>query len=146
MLYSGIEYLLTRVMSIFYPNTCIQFFPFLINTWAGRIIKMKTATELFGARIRELRKQRGMIQEQLADVIGIEQKHVSLIERGKSYPSLDRLMRIAEVLQVPLPALFVFEHLEDAVDRARSIEADVQALSEQDQRRVFKIVKMFKEG
>jgi len=107
---------------------------------------MKTATELFGARIRELRKQRGMIQEQLADVIGIEQKHVSLIERGKSYPSLDRLMRIAEVLQVPLPALFVFEHLEDAVDRARSIEADVQALSEQDQRRVFKIVKMFKEG
>ena len=71
---------------------------------------MKSATELLGARIRELRKAQGLSQEQLSEVIGIDQKHMSRIELGKSYPSLDRLMRIAEVLKVPLPSLFDFAH------------------------------------
>lgn len=107
---------------------------------------MKTATELLGARIRELRKQRGIIQEQLAEVIGIEQKHVSLIEKGKSYPSLDRLIRIAEIFQIPLPSLFDFKHLEDKDERVLQLNEMISRLSEQDQRRVYKIVKTFLEG
>jgi len=102
---------------------------------------MKSATELLGGRIRELRKKRGMIQEQLAEFIGIEQKHISLIERGKSYPSLDRLTRIAKILEVPLPALFDFEHLNDKSELALQIDEMVKQLSVQDQRRAYKIVK-----
>jgi transcriptional regulator with XRE-family HTH domain len=110
---------------------------------------MKNATELFGTRIRELRKAQRLTQEQLADVLGIEQKHVSLIEHGKSYPSLDRLVRIAEALNVPLPSLFEYMHLNDETERARSIEEMLKGLSEDSQKKAYKIItsviKSFKE-
>ena len=107
---------------------------------------MQNVTELFGARIRELRKARGMTQDQLADILDIEQKHVSLIELGKSYPSLDRLAHIAEALQVTLPSLFDFMHMGGESERLQGIEEMLRKLEEADQRRIFKIVKVFLEG
>lgn len=107
---------------------------------------MGNATELFGRQIRELRKSRGLSQEQLGEQIGIDQKHMSKIELGKSYPSLDRLIRIAKVLQVPLPTLFDFDHLEDAPERARKIEELVKELGERDQQVLFRIVAAFREN
>ena len=63
---------------------------------------MKTTKELLVARVKELRKARGLSQEQLAEMIEIEPKHVSRIEVVKSYPTLDRLERIAKALDVPM--------------------------------------------
>jgi len=102
---------------------------------------MKTVTELFGARIRELRKSKGLSQDQLSEVIGIDQKHMSRIELGKSYPSLDRLVRIAEALNVSLPSLFEYMHLEDETERAQNIEEMLKELSEDSQKKAFKIIK-----
>ena len=107
---------------------------------------MKTATEMLGARIREQRKRKGKTQEQLAELLGIDQKHMSRIELGKSYPSLDRLIKIAEALEVPLPSLFEFKHLDDEFNRLKQINEMAQSLGEADQRRVFKILKAFVEG
>jgi transcriptional regulator with XRE-family HTH domain len=107
---------------------------------------MKNVTELFGARIRELRKSQGLTQDQLSDFLGIDQKHVSLIELGKSYPSLDRLTRIAEALKVSLPSLFEFDHLGNEGDITERIEKMLQELGERDQQKVFRIVKVFREG
>ncbi|BCS52655.1 helix-turn-helix domain-containing protein [Geobacter sp. SVR] len=104
---------------------------------------MQTVNEMLGLRIREQRKRKGLNQEQLAEKLGIDQKHMSKIELGKSYPSLDRLIRISEVLQVPLPRLFEFQHLADAGDLEKQICDMVQMLSETDQRRLYKIVKAF---
>lgn len=106
---------------------------------------MKSATELFGARIRELRKSRGLSQEQLAEVIGIDQKHMSRIELGKSYPSLDRLARIAEALHVSLHNIFEFDHLEKEGVRVELIEEMLRELDENDQQIIFRIVKVFLE-
>jgi transcriptional regulator with XRE-family HTH domain len=107
---------------------------------------MENATELLGARIRELRKARGLTQDQLAEILGVEQKYVSLMEHGKSYPSLDRLMRIAETLKVPLPSLFEFNHLTGEVERVAQLEEMLRELGEKDQQKIFKIVKVFMEG
>jgi len=100
---------------------------------------MKSITEQFGERIRELRKLRGITQEKLAEYLGIEQKHVSLIEHGKSYPSLDRLTKIAEVLQVPLPSLFDFIHLADRETKAQSLEEMLKELDEETQQLAYKV-------
>lgn len=102
---------------------------------------MKSATELFGARIREIRKARGLSQDQLAEVIGIDQKHMSRIELGKSYPSLDRLMRIAEALQVPLPGLFEFMHLESPEAQTRSIEEMLKGLDDESRATAYKVIR-----
>lgn len=107
---------------------------------------MKTATEMLGARIRELRKKKVLTQEQLAETLGIDQKHMSRIELGKSYPSLDRLIMISDALAVPLPDLFEFMHMDSKGVRAHKIEDMLLMLDEKDQRRIYKIVKAFLEG
>ena len=60
----------------------------------------------FGARVRELRKQRGMTQEQLAEAIGKSVDTVSNIERGFSSTRIKTAARLAEILEVALPDLF----------------------------------------
>ena len=107
---------------------------------------MKNTKELLGARVKELRKARGLSQDQLAELIGIEPKHVSRIEVGKSYPTLDRLERIAKALDAPMKAFFDFMHLENDEERLRSIDEMVKELDEENKRIIYKIVKAFKEG
>lgn len=71
---------------------------------------MNTTKELLGVRIKELRKQCGISQDQLAERIDIDPKHVSRIEVGRSYPSLDTLEKIAMALNVELKDFFEFFH------------------------------------
>ncbi|MFH1671888.1 MAG: helix-turn-helix transcriptional regulator [Pseudomonadota bacterium] len=72
---------------------------------------MKTTKKLLGARIKELRRARRLSQAQLAEKIDIDPKHLSRIEVGRSYPSLDRLDKIANALDIEMKDLFEFEHL-----------------------------------
>ena len=106
---------------------------------------MKSPTELLGARIRELRKACGFTQDQLAEFLGIEQKHVSLFELGKSYPSLDRLMRIAEVLKVPLPSLFDFAHHDPEAVLPERMLKNMEGVDESDRQLLYRITEWMKE-
>lgn len=69
-----------------------------------------TTKELLGARIKELRRQRGLTQEKLSEMIEIDPKHLSRIEVGKSYPSLETLDKLGNVLKVELRDFFEFAH------------------------------------
>jgi len=53
-----------------------------------------------GQRIRESRKEKGLTQEQLAEMADIGVIYLSEIERGKKMPSLKILCRIIDVLDV----------------------------------------------
>lgn len=72
---------------------------------------MRTAKELLGMRIKEVRKARQLSQEKLAEKVGVDPKQISRIEGGKSAPSLDTLEAIANHLQVDMKVLFDFQHL-----------------------------------
>ena len=84
---------------------------------------MRTAKELLGARIREVRKSRQLSQEKLAEKVGVEPKQISRIEGGKSSPSMDTLEAIARELQVEMKDLLDYQHLIDG-----NIEANVLQL------------------
>ena len=43
---------------------------------------------LIGSKIKQLRKQKGMTQEQLSEKIGIDNKLLSRIETGRCFPTL----------------------------------------------------------
>ena|SRR5947208_7164039 len=64
---------------------------------------------LIGGRIRELRRIRNYSQEQLAEIVGINAKYLSSIERGEENPTLDLFMRLAEGLKVELHEFFDIE-------------------------------------
>jgi transcriptional regulator with XRE-family HTH domain len=73
---------------------------------------MKTTRELLGARIKELRKRRGLTQEQLAEQVDLATNYISLIEVGKTSPSLETMENVARALGVELKDMFDFMHLE----------------------------------
>jgi transcriptional regulator with XRE-family HTH domain len=79
------------------------------------------AGELLGARVRELRLERGLSQQALAERVGIPQTHVSAIEVGAKFPNLMTVLRFALALECKVADLVrVF----DKVDLAALVEEE----------------------
>ena len=55
-----------------------------------------------GTDISELRKQRGMTQQQVADIAQMQRNHISRIESGKYSVGFDTLQTIAEALDADI--------------------------------------------
>ena len=60
----------------------------------------------FGARIRQLRTDRGWSQEAFADLAGIHRTYVGSVERGEQNLSLVNIERLAATLGLSLSELF----------------------------------------
>ncbi|SFT06136.1 helix-turn-helix domain-containing protein [Paenibacillus sp. BC26] len=61
-----------------------------------------------GAKIRELRNQKGWTQEQLAEKAGFYYTYIGSVERGEKNISLLNLQKIADALQVEVNELFAY--------------------------------------
>jgi transcriptional regulator with XRE-family HTH domain len=61
---------------------------------------------LFGRRVREARKQRGLTTRGLAELAGVTQAFISQIELGQVAPSLSTMFRVAGALGITLGELF----------------------------------------
>lgn len=70
---------------------------------------MKHLKTQFGKRLQNLRKQKDMTQEQLAEKALISVDFLSLIERGINAPSFDTLEKLAIALDVPVKHFFEFD-------------------------------------
>ena len=68
---------------------------------------MSEKTKLVGARIRLLRLERNMAQNEVAEKIGISQAHLSNIEKGRNNITLENLLRLHEVLGCSVASFFV---------------------------------------
>lgn len=102
---------------------------------------MKTTKKLLGARIKELRKSRKLSQDKLSEQVDIDPKHLSRIEVGSGYPSLNTLEKIAIALNVEIKEFFEFEHLRG---RKELINNAVKLLKDTDEERVKLISKVLR--
>ena len=66
---------------------------------------------LLGKKIRELRIKNDMTQIQLAEITGIDSKHLSSIELGKHMPNSQLLLKFANAFNIEIKDLFEFYHL-----------------------------------
>ncbi|EPH3307999.1 MULTISPECIES: helix-turn-helix domain-containing protein [Gammaproteobacteria] len=55
--------------------------------------------QAFGAAVRALRAERGIAQELLANLAGIERSHMGKVERGEHMPTLAIIFKIAGALE-----------------------------------------------
>ena len=55
--------------------------------------------QAFGAAVRALRAERGIAQESLANLAGIERSHVGKVERGEHMPTRAIIFKIASALE-----------------------------------------------
>ena len=89
--------------------------------------------------MRELRKARGLTQEELAESAGITWHFISAIERGKKGAALETLLAMSATLDIALSELFL------GVDRpvprdARRLDAALAGRSPDTQKRILRIV------
>lgn len=61
--------------------------------------------ELFGRRLREIRKEHGLTQEALAESADLSGNYISDLELGLKVPSLTILVRLSQALGVATPDL-----------------------------------------
>ena len=63
----------------------------------------------FGQRIRELRQERGLSQEQLADETGFHRTYIGMVERGERNLSLSNVAVFARVFELSVSELLDFK-------------------------------------
>jgi transcriptional regulator with XRE-family HTH domain len=61
---------------------------------------------LFGLKVRELRKQKEISQEKLAELAGLHRTYIGMIERGEKNLTLLNIEKIALALNVKIIDLF----------------------------------------
>lgn len=78
---------------------------------------------IIGLKIRELRKKRGMTQEELASHLNVSSKAVSKWENGNAYPDITLIPSIASVFEVSTDNLF---GIHDNIENERTKELRVE--------------------
>jgi putative transcriptional regulator len=59
--------------------------------------------------MKELREQKQLTQEQLAQKVGVRRETILFLEKGKYNPSLQLAHNIAKVLDTTIEEVFIFE-------------------------------------
>ena len=78
-----------------------------------------------GKKIIEMRKNKNLSQEQLAEVLNVSRKTISNWENGKFYPDIDALVKISKCFNISLDDLLasdsnILNHLKVSTDIVRS--------------------------
>ncbi len=64
---------------------------------------------LIGKRIKQLRNNLGLSQEELADIVNLDRTYITSVERGKRNISIVNVNKIAKALNVNLSEFFAFD-------------------------------------
>ncbi len=67
---------------------------------------LRSVKSRFGARLRQIRDERGYSQEELAERAGLHRNYVGGVERGERNVALENIVKLAKALSVPPGDLF----------------------------------------
>lgn len=93
-------------------------------------------------KIKEIRLQKGLAQEELSEKVNISQRALSGIETGMNFLTAETLDKIVSVLNIKYDELFFVEHLKSAdefvfelVEKIKRLKNNPEKLQE-----VYKVV------
>lgn len=96
---------------------------------------MSEILKLVGARIRDVRKSRGLSQEALAEKSGFNPSYIGFVERAERNISLINLEKIAKALNVSVYQLFSYvREFEDLTENESRIKEILSLLKNRDSR------------
>lgn len=98
-----------------------------------------------GQRIREIRKSKNMTQEQLVEKIGSDTNNLSKIENGKKFMSAEKLVKIAQALDVDIKELFDFGHITSDVELKKQINSQLDTFNSNQLKCIYKMIASVKE-
>lgn len=99
--------------------------------------------KFLGKRIREYRLKHNLTQFQLAEKLGIDDKHLSRIELGKNMPQASTISGLAEVFKIEIKDLFEFSHLKTTDEIKTELDEIIKNLNDEQIIATYKYVKSF---
>ena len=101
----------------------------------------------FGENLKRLREAKGLKQEELAELVGLEYQTISRIETGYYFTSFSNLSKISEALGVTLKDLFDFSEVElTQKDLLKMIISDVEDFEIDDLQIIRKMINLYKKS
>ena len=96
---------------------------------------------LFGKRIKELRKNKKLTQEQLAEMVGLDPKQICRIETGTCFTTFETLQKICCIFDIEIFDLFYFEHKKTKDALIKDMNKIFENASDEKIELIYKIVK-----
>ena len=96
--------------------------------------------ELLGLKIKELRKQKKLTQEKLAEMLNLDAGYISKLEVGRNFPTIGTLEKIAKALDVELYELFQFSPSKE-LDFKSEITNIYDCLNKEKQYTLYRVAK-----
>ena len=102
-----------------------------------------TIEKAIGKNIKRLRKAKGMTQSQLAEILDISTNYLSDIERGISFPRIEKLVAVINILGCSADDMFA-----DVIDSGYKVKASrlsdqIEKLSPEDREKAFAVLEAF---
>ncbi len=90
---------------------------------------------MLGTEIKKARKNKGLTQKELGELIGVSKSSINYFERDGRNPTLDHLLKLSKVLNLPVDLLLGLDQpvdiiAEDEEYKARISSKDMQILNE----------------
>jgi putative transcriptional regulator len=72
-------------------------------------LKTQRESDILKNRLEELRKERGIKQEELADALEVTRQTISSLENGRYNPSIILAFKIARYFEMSIEDIFIYE-------------------------------------
>lgn len=97
-----------------------------------------------GSTIRQIRRGRRMTQEDLAEIAGVNVKHLGEVERGNGNPTLQLLIKIADALGEEVSDLFAASttQQDESTSTVAEIIAFIRKLDQHTIQKLHKIIQV----
>ncbi len=116
---------------ISYLSKKVNAYYFFLYKGRNRVLdKSEQLIQTIGQAIAKYRQASGLTQAQLAEILGISNDAVSRMERGKTIPTVLRLLELSEIFHCEVADL-VTETSNRSIDQAKVIEKLLQRLDSQ---------------
>ena len=101
----------------------------------------KTLKKLLGEKIKFYRKRYNLTQELLGEKLCRNQKQISLIENGASFPTPETIVKIANLFECQISDLFNFDAVEETKNIKKELEKIICVLPEEKLKTLYVIGK-----
>ncbi len=95
-----------------------------------------------GKRIQQVRKERGLTQEQLSQMVDLSPNYLSNVETGVKTPKLETLIEIINALGCDANTLLADVVDTTTAESSSAIAKNLASLPVKDQRRILRVVEV----
>ena len=96
--------------------------------------------KLLGSRIKSLRVQKGLSQDKLGELSGLNGKYLGEVERGNSNISITNLSKLSDVLEVPFLSMLNIEHEQDRTELVKELHQMIDGADDSQLKIIYRVL------